>query len=262
MCHADGLGRQASRHIVRNDVTVPLPTGESMPGVVCHPAGSPARSILLISDIYGMTPFYLDVAGELADAGFAALVANYYFRLGELEELTREAAHARRSKLDEAQALRDLDATVNWLKVQFGGPMSPVGLVGFCLGGTLALDLAVERADLAVVSYYGLVAGMGGATAVPAPLDVTDRINGPVLAFWGDEDHVVDMADVDRFARLMAAHRVDYEQTVYPGIGHGFLSGLADESRKDHVSALESWRRTLEFFRQELGSGYRVSAEH
>src|ERR671910_2565112 len=145
MCHADGLGRQASRHIVRNDVTVPLPTGESMPGVVCHPAGSLAGSILLISDIYGMTPFYLDVARELADAGFAALVVNYYFRLGELEELTREAAHARRSKLDEVQALRDLDAAVNWLKVQFGGPMSPVGLVGFCLGGTLALDLAVER---------------------------------------------------------------------------------------------------------------------
>lgn len=200
MCHSQSLGRQSSGQVSHEVAHVPLTTGEAMPGMVFHPAGPPLGPILLVSDIYGMTPFYRDVGEELAEAGFATLVVDYFFRLGELEVLTREAARARRSGLDEVQALRDIDAAVNWLKARFGEPASPVGLIGFCLGGTLALDLAVERADLAVVSYYGLVAGVGGTTAAPAPLAVANRINGPILAFWGDEDHVVDMADVERFA--------------------------------------------------------------
>lgn len=261
MCHSQSLGRQSSGQVSHEVAHVPLTTGEAMPGVVFHPSEPPLGPILLVSDIYGMTPFYRDVGEELAEAGFATLVVDYFFRLGELKELTREAAHARRSGLDEVQALRDIDAAVNWLKARFGEPASPVGLIGFCLGGTLALDLAVERADLVVVSYYGLVAGVGGTTAVPAPLAVANRINGPVLAFWGDEDHVVDMADVERFASLMAERGVNYEQTIYPGIGHGFLSALANGSRDEHEPARESWRRTLEFFRRELGGRHNSALE-
>lgn len=261
MCHSESLGRQSSGQVSREEIAVPLASGETMPGVVFNPPAPPSCPVLLISDIYGMTPFYLDVGEELAEAGFSSLIVDYYFRLGELKEFTREAAHARRSKLDEVQTLRDIDAAVNWLKMRFGAPLSSVGLMGFCLGGTLTLDLAAERADLAVVSYYGLVAGMGGATAVPAPLDVAERINGPILAFWGDEDHVVDMKDVDRFGKLMAEHQITYKQTVYPGIGHGFLSGLADESREDHEPAEESWRRTLEFLRREMEYAESASSE-
>lgn len=253
MCHYHGLGQQASEQVVREDVAISLSTGESMPGALFSPTGETTGSVVLVSDIYGMTDFYLDLGHMLAGGGFSTLVVDYYFRLWQLEENTHEAAHARRSELDELQTLQDVGAAIDWLKERNGDSAS-VGVIGFCIGGMLAFDLAAEREDLAVVSFYGLVAGIGGSTAAPAPLDVAEQISGPILSFWGEEDQVVDVAkDVTRFEKLMKDRGVDYEQTVYPGVGHGFLARLAEDPGEDDP-ARDSWRRTLEYLRRELGA--------
>lgn len=252
MCHYHGLGQQASEQVSREDVAISLSTGESMPGALFRPTGKTTGSVVLVSDIYGMTDFYLDLGHMLAAEGLSTLVVDYYFRLWKLEENTREAAHARRGELDEVQTLKDVDTAIGWLKDR--NESTSVGVVGFCIGGMLAFDLAAERKDLAVVSFYGLVAGIGGVTAAPAPLEIADRISGPILSFWGEQDQVVDIAnDVSRFEGLMEEHGVDYEQTIYPGVGHGFLAGLAEDPDEDDP-AKNSWRRTLEFLRRELGA--------
>jgi carboxymethylenebutenolidase len=254
VCHPHAFGRTTSERVDREDVAVPLPGGESMPGALLRPEGEPVGAVVLVPDIYGMTPFYLGLAGEMARDGLLTLVVDYFFREGDLREGSREEALARKQRCDEVRSLQDVGAALDWLRLRSGLDSGRTGVLGFCLGGTLGLDLAAERSDLAVVSYYGFPASMPGPKAAPAPIDLAGRISGPILAFWGDRDPGIPKETIDRFAALMAEHRADYEHTVYPGLGHGFLAGLADGSRDDHEAAEESWRRALDFFRRELGA--------
>jgi len=255
MCHPPVDLPSSSSELIDGEVWLPLPSGERMPAWVSQPEIDPRGVILLLHDIYGRTSFYRGLCSRLAAAGFVALLPDFLFRQGELVEPTREAAYARRSRLDERGALRDLAAAIEWAQSRWPDVAERVGTIGFCLGGTLALDLAAERSDLATVCYYAFPAGLSGALAAPAPLDLVHQMTGPILAFWGEDEEVVDMRDVSRFATAMAAARVEYEQVVYPGAGHGFLAhSNLEEGNPLSVPAQDSWNRTLAFFSRHLAA--------
>ncbi|WP_211260464.1 dienelactone hydrolase family protein [Amycolatopsis jejuensis] len=98
-------------------------------------------------------------------------------------------------------------------------------VLGFCLGGTLALDLAATGSDVATACYYPFPRGFGNpsVTKAPRPVDLAEAIRSPVLCHWGD-DH-------------------PYTAYVHPGAGHGFLAGLSEQNA-DSKPARESWART------------------
>jgi len=115
--------------------------------------------------------------------------------------------------------------------------------------------LAARRSDLATVCYYGFIVGEAhpSARAAPSPRDQVERLSGPILGFWGDQDHAASAADLSAFAAALDRPGVAFDYTVYPGLGHGFMaqSGL-DPSHPAYVSACASWTRALDFFRQHL----------
>ena len=116
----------------------------------------------------------------------------------------------------------------------------------------MVLHLASRRSDLATVSYYAFPAGLPAPKAAAPPRDVVDKLQGPILAFWGDRDEKVGMPNVDEFHGLARAADLDYEQHVYEGCDHGFLAGFDDPTHEAHSAAADSWRRTLEFFGARL----------
>jgi carboxymethylenebutenolidase len=255
MCHAPADVPSIPTEILGQEVPVPLPSGERIPTWVCDPETSRRGVVLLAHDIYGRTQFYRNLTVRLSAAGYVGLLPDFLFREGDLPEPTREAAFARRARLDEMGALRDLGAVIDWAKDRWCREDDRVGMIGFCLGGTLALDLAAERQDLATVCYYAFPASLPGPLAAPAPLDLVREMTGPILAFWGEDEEVVDMRDVTRFGAAMAAARVDYEQVVYPAAGHGFLAhSNLEEGNPLAVPALDSWNRSLAFFSRHLGA--------
>ena len=200
---------------------------------------------LVLPDIYGPSPFYHAVTARLAEHGFDAVMIDYFFRQGPITEVTRAAAFERRSTMDENQCLRDIGAIIDQLPGQ--RPGTRTALVGFCLSGTYAYDLAAVRADLATVTFYGFPEGPGGPVAgrAPRPIDIAGRFQGPILSFWGDQDNIpVEL--IDHFGAEAARQGVDYRYQVYPGAGHGFLQGLVEE-RADSASAHDAWKQTLDF---------------
>jgi carboxymethylenebutenolidase len=221
-----------------------MPDGRELPAVL-QCSRQPTSAVLLISDIYGPTEFYLGLAGDLAEHGHATLVPDFLAAAGHLASQDRDAALNRSRQLDQRAALDDLTVSVDWLRSHAGGAKlgGRIGVLGFCLGGTLGLDMAAERKDLAVVSYYGFPAGVQGKNPVAAPIEVADRIRGPVLAFWGEEDYM-GMGPVRDFCQRLASRRDQSEYTIYPGAGHGFLGGLTSGD----PAAAESWDRSREFF--------------
>lgn len=251
MCHPDSIGETAGR-ADRREIGIPLP-GEELPASWFLPAGGHGPAVLVVSDIYGRTPFYEHLSARLADAGYVVALPDLFFRQGELRENTRDAAFARHSRLDESGAVGDLAAVLAWVREAQAVGGSTVGLLGFCLGGTLALDLAAEHDGLAVACYYAFPYGMTSSRPAPRPIDLTDRIHAPVLAFWGDRDYI-DLDDIHAFSQRMHVGPSDYEHVIYPGQGHGFLTGLVEDSAAT-PAATDSWSRVHDFFSGRLGRG-------
>lgn len=258
MCHPEVPAGQVTPEVAREEVQIPVANGEKMPGLLARPEGGEGAGVLIINDIMGRSPFYEDLAARLATAGFVALCPEFFFRQGPLEEQSFPAAFARRAKLDEKNAVRDLSAAIDWLKQQPGVRGGKAGTIGFCMGGTLILNLAAARKDLVSVCFYGFPAGAGAEakpTSPTAPLDQVDQINGPLLAFWGDQDTMVGQDNVEKLAQGLQQRGVDFAYKVYPGLGHGFMAqSRLDPDHAAYEAACEAWTRTLEFYRQHLGA--------
>ena len=252
MCHPEVPEGAPVPDVERLEVSVPLVgRQEAMPAMLARPRTGSGAGVVVVCDVFGRSPFYEDLAGRLALAGFTALLPDYFFRQGPLAERTRELAMARREELDQDQTLADLDHAVAWLKLQpFAG--GRVGTVGFCMGGTLVLDLCALRDDLATVCYYGFPAG-GGPKGPPPPLSLTEKMQGPILGFWGDQDAGVGMDNVEKLAAALAGRGGAFEHTVYPGLGHGFMAqSQLDPSHEAYQAACASWTRTVDFYREHL----------
>ena len=257
MCHPEVPAGQVTPNVSRQEVQVPVAGGESLPALLTRPESGEGPAVLIVADIYGRSPFYEDLAARVAQAGFVGLLPEYFFRQGPLAERSQQLAFARRGQLDENLTLRDLGASIDWLKGQTGVRGDRTGTVGFCMGGTLVLDLAAERGDLATVCYYGFPAGVpnGGPKSAPAPLDLADRLQGPILGFWGDGDTNVGMDNVAKLAAALGGRGANFEHTVYPGLGHGFLGASRfDPDHEAYAMACDSWTRALGFYRQHLGA--------
>jgi carboxymethylenebutenolidase len=251
MCHAEPIMGGAGED-VRPVEQVTVSTGsEQMPGYVSRPAGDAAApAILIISDIFGASPFYQEIAGRLANEGYLALLPDLFFRLGGLEQQSMEAAMARAGRLNEQQTLGDLQAAVAYLlgrpDVQ---PKSP-GMMGFCMGGTYAMLLAEASPDLgAACVFYGFPVNRRGGRS---PIDAVERINAPLIGFWGDQDAGVGMENVQRLDQELERLNKDYRILIYPGAGHGFM---ARRSEADTAAAEDAWPAMLQFFDKNLRLG-------
>ena len=201
MCHPEVPEGQPTPQVTTLEVDVPVGGGETMPALHALPEGeTPAPAVLIACDVYGRSPFYESLAARVAAAGFEALVPEVFFRQGPLPERTREAAFARRARLDERGAIEDLRAALRWLRDR-PGYAGRVGTLGFCMGGTFVLDMSAMEDDLVTVCYYGFPAGPNQRTPTspPAPIDLADRMRGPVLGFWG-----VGMHNVAELARRLS----------------------------------------------------------
>jgi carboxymethylenebutenolidase len=167
--------------------------------------------------------------------------------------MTKEAAVERRGRLDENVVLADLTRAIESLR---STPEALVGVVGFCMGGTLALDIASSGSGVASVAYYGFPATPNGFDgAPPRPIDLVSRLSGPVLAFWGDQDATVGIDTVEKYVAAASAARADFNHRVLAGLGHGFLGEADLDDRDDPAS--KTWQETLAFFALHLHAGAR-----
>ena len=121
------------------------------------------------------------------------------------------------------------------------------------MGGTFVLDLAASENDLATVAYYGFPVPQ--ASPPPAPLDLVDEMQGPILAFWGEDDEVVGLENAQQFVRRMEEGGKDFSYRIYPGVGHGFLAAGHGDGSSTGGPAEESWTLALDHLREHLVSG-------
>lgn len=247
MCHTDIPTGEATPDVPRGEMELTLSTGERMPALEYGDPGAPG--VLLVADVYGISPFYRHLAALLAQDGFHVTLPDFFFRQGPIEGTEHTAAFERRGRLDESQSVDDLREVLDWLRG--GQAQTEVGAVGFCMGGTFVLDLASSVDDLVAVSYYGFPVPQATLKAPPpAPLELAGQLRGPVLAFWGEDDEIVGRENVERYTAAAADANPSFEFEVLAGEGHGFLGSADLHDPQDPRAG--TWTRTIRHLREHL----------
>jgi carboxymethylenebutenolidase len=211
----------------------------------------PARSgpgVLLLQEIFGVGEFLLEKADALAREGFVVLCPDVFWRiepnvvLGHDETgLARAFSYAQRfGAIDAGVVTGDLLAALAHLR-SMPEVAGPAGVMGYCLGGRLAYEVAVAGEPDFCVSYYGSgIAGM---------LDGAARINCPAIFHFGGNDPYIPLSEAEAVAAVFA-ERPDVEVHVHSGGGHAFENSFAP-AFSDPEAAARSWPLTLEFLRRQ-----------
>ena len=202
-----------------------------------EPAGAPKGALVVIQEIFGVNHHIRNVCERYASEGYVAVAPSIFdrternFQSGYSPE---EVAAARKfiANPDWPAMLRDTQAAIDSVQ-----DVGPVGIVGFCLGGSIAYAAATKLNGLrAAVGYYG------GAIVRSAD----ERPTVPVLLHFGEKDSGIPLSDVD----TIRAKRPEVEIHVYPGAQHGF--SCDERASYDKASADLAGQRTLAFFAKHL----------
>lgn len=236
---------------------MPASDGQPVPTLITRPKGGDGPRVVIICDMFGRSPFYEEMARHLAAEGFVTACPELFFREGPVPRGDTDAAYDRWSRWDEPRALADLEAVARFACGSGEAPPAErVGVVGFCLGGTLALNLSARELDVASVCFYGFPTGSRQAK-VPAtpPLAELDQVRGPILGLWAENDPSVGVDNVHRYAEELSRRQIPLSYTVFPNVGHGFMAATSANPTPESVRvALSAWERTVGFLRAELAA--------
>lgn len=205
------------------------------------PASGAGPGVLVIQEWWGLVPHIRDVCDRLARAGFVALAPDLY--RGESTS-DPDAAGRLMMDLEIPRALGDLDAAVGELLNTQELVGSRVGIVGFCMGGQLALASAANNRRIAAAAdFYGVHPNVS--------LDFS-QCGAAVLAVFAENDEFIPPAAVEQLSAGLEAAGVRASVRTISGVGHAFMN----DSRPDvyaAAAAAEAWDTLLAFFRAELG---------
>ncbi|QZH74843.1 MAG: dienelactone hydrolase family protein [Erythrobacter sp.] len=187
----------------------------ALTGLLARPSGTPRAAVLVFPTIMNPTPAVEVKAKALAEAGYLALVADFYGKTpASFDEARMFASEIREPVEIYRQRLR---AALRALATLDAAQGLPIFIIGYCMGGQAALELAREGAPVAaVVSFHGLL-----DTQMPAePGAITAR----VLVCHGDADPMVPRPQVLKFWEEMDRAGAYWHFHSYAGVRHGFTN--------------------------------------
>ncbi len=188
---------------------------------LAQPEAATAPSIIIFTEMFGLSRHNFEMANHYAERGFNALVPNLFWRSqypGELgfDGPDRNAAWERLAAFDVEAAGRDIVTAVKWLRSQ-PSANEKVFALGFCAGGRLAF-VAAARADVdAAVSFYGM--------GIAKHAEEFAAVRCPVHLHYGLKDPHIPQDEVNAVTQL-AERRPNIEIFHYPDAGHSFFNPI------------------------------------
>src|SRR6476646_3276473 len=159
--------------------------------------------VLILPDVRGLYPFYMELAERFAHAGHHAIAFDYFGRtagLGPRDQDFDYTPHVGQTTVDQVQA--DAAAAVAALRDRTGA--EAIASVGFCMGGMHSF-LAGANPGLGlarVIGFYGILDGSG--RGIDGPLELAGEIRCPVLGLFGGADQAIPLEQVEEFGSRLA----------------------------------------------------------
>jgi carboxymethylenebutenolidase len=197
--------------------------------------------IVVIQEWWGLVPHIQDVAERFAAEGFSALAPDLYH--GE-ETTEPDEAGKLMMAMNIEQAAKDMSGAVDLLLERTG--RDAVGVVGFCMGGGLALVLACLRPDAvkAVAPFYGII---------PWPTAEPDwtRLEAKVEGHYAEKDAYFTPEKVRELEARLSDLGKDVTFHIHPDVDHAFFNDTRPEVH-DPAESAAAWQATLTLFRETL----------
>ncbi len=183
-----------------------------------------------------------NTCAALAVAGFVGLAPNIFHPLPDAAPRAEYDKYL--AKHTEADVLDDIQQGITYLRAQtFVGPFEsrPLGVIGFCFGGRIAMLLGARSRDIAAVVPYH--------PGVMKPEELT-RLHVPVQIHHGSADRAVSVTESQKVEKVLKQQKTTVELFVYEGADHGFLAYTRPIYKPD--AAKLAWTRTTQFLNQYL----------
>jgi carboxymethylenebutenolidase len=203
------------------------------------------QAVVILPDIRGLYPFYIELAERFASAGHHAIAIDYFGRtagLGPRGEDFDWQPHVEALRPHPEYVQADAAAAAAALQERTG--VGDVAVVGFCFGGTQAFLTATKRGlgFVGAVGFYGSLSPERWGDN--SPIRRVVEMRGPLLGLFGGADEGIPAEHVEEFDAALTGAGIDHEFVTYPGAPHSFF----DRRYEEHAEACaDAWRRTLAF---------------
>jgi carboxymethylenebutenolidase len=220
-------------------VEFPGETGQ-VRGYMSHPMSSQKLpGVVVIHENRGLNPHIEDVTRRIALEGFLALAPDALSPFGGTPA-DQDEARSLIGELNPDATLKNYLAAVKFLG-EHAQCTGKVGCVGFCWGGAMANQLAVNSPDLlAAVPYYGRQPDAGDVPRIGAAL---------LLQYAGLDERI--NSGIEDYEKALKTAGKDYQIFVYEGVNHAFNNDT-NAARYDKQAAELAWGRTIAFLKDKL----------
>ncbi len=210
-------------------------------GFLAVPESGRGPGVVVIQEWWGLVPHIEDVCRRFAQEGFVALAPDLYH--GHIAKSPDDAGKLMMA-LDIDRAENDIRGAAAYLKSLPAVASKGVGVVGFCMGGQLAIYAASKNPDIAAaVNFYGIHPSI--------TLDFKP-MRAAVLGFFAEDDKSVPPAAVRELEQQIRDAGKEVEVHIYPGTKHAFFNDTRPEVH-DAKASQDTWTRMLAFFKKRLG---------
>lgn len=222
----------------------------ALTGWLARPAGNARAAIVVFPTIANVNAPIERRAHMLAEAGYLAMIADFYGEPVESFEASRPLAEKLRADVDRYR--QRLSAAASALRAHPAATGLTIAAIGFCMGGQAALELARSGADIvAAVSFHGLL-----DTRKPA---VAGQVKARLLICHGDADPMAPREQVLDFWQEMDAAGADWHFHSYSGVKHGFTDPGSDARGIPAIAYnasadRQSWAAMLGLFDELFGA--------
>ncbi|UYN91474.1 MAG: dienelactone hydrolase family protein [Anaerolineales bacterium] len=217
----------------------PIGTDKHAPAYLSLPPAGSGPAVVIIQEWWGLVGHIKDVADRLAAEGFVVLAPDLYHGASSTEpDEARKLAMA----LDRHRAIAEITAAADYLRTLTSVDPKKVGIMGWCMGGALALSAAAHSGAFdAVVCFYG------------RPLEAGDaaKLRTPTLGIYGELDTGIPLSLVQAFDAELEKAGTPHHIHTYAGAEHAFFNNDRPEVYHPEASA-DAWQRTLAWLRQYL----------
>jgi len=221
-------------------VSVPRANGKGeMESFLAKPAGvGPFPGIIVIHEIFGLNDNIRDISRQFAEQGYAALGVDLFSNRNRMICML-QIIHGMMIRPLNNSMLDDLKSSVAYLQKQSGVDAKRIGAVGFCMGGTYALQLAITDKGMKAASiFYGMN---------PKPLEAVAEAC-PIIGNYPDKDFTTKAAG--ELETSLTKYNVPHDIKIYDNTQHSFYSQQRTPFEVD--ASKDAWQRMLSFFGQHL----------
>ncbi len=210
-------------------------------------SGPPKAVVFVIQEIFGLHEYIKDVCRRLATKGYVALAPDLFFRQGDATKLASidDIRTKIVAKVSQKAVLGDLDRLFEEASKTY--PTLPVGITGFCWGGTVTWLYAAHNPKIkAGVAWYGRLKFDKTPLISTFPLEIAPHLKAPVLGLYGGLDKGIPLGDVKEMSDKLASVKSASSIKVFPKADHGFHADYRPSYAQ--ADAKQGWEDMLAWF--------------